>query len=322
MTQPSEAHIGSVIRTYKVKLYPTATEEAALFRLWGAAKLAYNLFLEQRLRAERQGVIHPITVLADRYEARLAALKKGVEWVDPLPTLPFIPPRGEDGKVRPLVKFTTYDQQKFVKELRPRMGWMDLPSVVFYQQPKEIEQAFKSFYTLIRNSRTGGGDKNARPPRYKSRRSSISIGFMNGSGIKIWNQNYVRILGIGTVKARLHPALPDWAITTTLTDNTNGEIRQASYYEITRDVAGTWWLHFIYKNVPTHSEPTGRSVGVDLGVTHLAAWHDSEGQRGLVANLRAYQDVLTQVRELDQRLDRIRRTYFRLNGMDDTPHLI
>lgn len=310
----------SVTRTYKAKLYPTPTQEAALFKLWGAAKLAYNLFLEQRLRAERQGVIHPITVLADRHESRITALEAGEAWADPLPPLPFMPPRGEDGKVRPLAKLTAYDQQKFVKELRPRLGWMHWPSVVFYQQPRDIEQAFKSFYSLIRNSKSGAGNADARPPRYKNRQSGISIGFMNGTGIIVRSVNDVQVTGVGMLKTRLAGTLPDWALIPVLTHQPHGDIRQASYYEITRDAAGTWWLHFIFTGVPVASEPTGRTVGVDLGITHLAAWHDSAGQRGLLANQRGYQAVLSEVQELDRALDRTRRTYFRLNGLEDTPH--
>ena len=309
----------SVIRTYKVKLYPTAVEEAALFRLWGAAKLTYNLFLEQRMRAEREGIIYPITVLADRFLGRVEARKTETDWLDPLPPIPFMPPRNEDGKVKPLAKLTAYDQMKFVKQLRPHMGWMHLPSVVFYQQPKNVDAGFKSFYALIRNSKNGAGNKDARPPKFKNRSSSISIGFMNGSERVVLSARYIRIMGVGVVKTRMTPTLPDWALAAALARGVNGEIEQASYYEITRDTAGTWWLHFIFKNVPIWSESSEKSIGVDLGITHLAAWHDSEGQRGLIANLKPYKEALGQLRELNQGLDRIRRTYFRLNQLEDTP---
>jgi len=87
--------------------------------------------------------------------------------------------------------------------------------------------------------------------------------------------------------------------------------RNVEFVEIKRSNDGQWWAHFVFKKAPvfiTHpKEDTGRSVGIDLGITHLVT--TSDGQH--FANVRAYRDAQSKLAKTDQAISRLVKTWLR-----------
>lgn len=301
----------TVHRTYKRKLYPTDSQHQDLMRMWQACKFTYNLCLEQRMRATRQGIIPSLVELAEYQDARMKAydVGEGDKWQHPLGEIPDRIPKDDKGKVTPLAKLSKYDQSKFIKGLRIARGWDGkLPAKALYQVVDDVDANMKSFYGLVKRYRNGLGDP-PKPPHYKSRRSPISIGFANHGGVKIIDKYHVKVQGVGTIHAKLD-GIPDGI----------SEYQSTSYIEITRDTAGQWWLHIMFKNVPLSRllpvlEVDG-AVGVDLGIVHLLTTSDGEH----IANVRPLELQLEKIQKTDKAISRILKTYLRRNGLEYNKH--
>lgn len=296
-----------VHRTYKRKLYPTDNQHQDLMRMWRACKMTYNLCLEQRMRATRQGIIPSLVELAEYQDARMIAYDngEGEVWQHPLGDIPDRIPKDEKGKVTPLAKLSKYDQSKFIKDLRVARGWDGtLPAKALYQVVDDVDANMKSFYGLVKRYKNGLGDP-PKPPHYKSRRSPISIGFANHGGVKIIDKYRVKVQGVGVIHAKIDK-LPDGI----------AEFQSTSYIEITQDRAGQWWLHIMFKNVPLSRvlpvlEVDG-AVGVDLGIAHLVTTSDGE----YIANVRPLEQQLEKIRKTDKAMSRLLKTYLRRNGLE------
>lgn len=303
---------GTVKRTYKVKLYPSDNQQDKLMFMWRAVKLTYNLCIEQRLWITRTGKTPTLAELAEYWDARIEAIKagKGDEWQHPLGELPARLPKGEDGKSKPVATISQHKQEKYLSALREARGWIGaIPAKAFYQVCADVESGYDSFFGSVKSWNEGGIPKPPKPPKFKSRRSSISIGFTNHGGVSINSPYSVYVMGVGNIHSKIAG-----------TPKKLEPYQSDSYIRITRDKVGQWWLHVHYKNIPlalvTPEVEPGRSVGVDLGIVHLAV--TSDGQ--YLANTRPLNLVIDKIRRTDKALSRLLTTYLRRNNLKDTPH--
>jgi putative transposase len=118
-----------------------------------------------------------------------------------------------------------------------------------------LDLAYKAFYR-----RCKAGEKPGYP-RFKGRWRFNSVSWPDAQGWKL-NQDNGRLYlqGVGHVKLKLHRRLPGGPKTATLCR-----------------VGRRWWVTISCDHVqPKVLEPTGREVGIDLGVTSLFTTNDGE----------------------------------------------
>jgi putative transposase len=124
---------------------------------------------------------------------------------------------------------------------------------------KRLDRAFAAFYRRVKHGETPGF------PRFKSASRFESLQWEDTSGWKVKvDSRRLYLLGIGDVKANYHRPL------------------QGTPKAITVKREGTkWWLSVRCVDVPAMPlDPTGREVGVDLGVVNLVATSDGERIEG------------------------------------------
>jgi putative transposase len=120
---------------------------------------------------------------------------------------------------------------------------------------KRLDRAFAAFYRRVKSGGTPGF------PRFKSAQRFDSLLWEDKSGWKIkFDVSRLYVLGIGEVKANFHRPL--------------GGTPKA----ITVKREGTkWWLSVRCIDVPALPlAPSGREVGIDLGITNVVATSDGE----------------------------------------------
>ncbi len=142
---------------------------------------------------------------------------------------------------------------------------------------QDLDKAFKAFYRRVK-----AGDKPGYP-RFKSRNRFHSFAFKEyGNGFKLDGRR-LRLSGIGRVRVRWHRPM-------------EGKIKTV---RIARK-AGEWYACFACEVEPQPLEPTGREVGIDVGVNSLLT--TSAGER--VANPKWYRAEQAKLRVLQRRVSR------------------
>ena len=120
---------------------------------------------------------------------------------------------------------------------------------------KRLDRAFGAFYRRVKVGQAPGF------PRFKPARRFSSLQWEDRSGWKLKvAERRLYLLGVGEIRANYHRAH-------------SGEPKA-----LTVSCEGTkWWLSVRCVDVPaTPLAPTGREVGIDLGVTNLVATSDGE----------------------------------------------
>lgn len=181
------------------------------------------------------------------------------------------------------------DQSAELRDLRA-CGLLDGDANFWSQQAvlKRLDRAFAAFYR-----RCKAGEKPGYP-RFRSRRRYDTLDFSfagNAGGIALTEAGRLRVQGVGHIKIKLHRTIPAGAA-----------LCQA---RITRRT-GRWYVAINLKDVPAHPLPaTGRSVGVDVGITTFAATSDAELILGPRANRAASQAVKRAQRKVARRQTRV-----------------
>ena len=142
---------------------------------------------------------------------------------------------------------------------------------------QDLDQAFQAFFRRVK-----AGEK-AGYPRFKGRNRFDSFGLKEyGNGFKLEGRR-LRLSGVGRLRVRWHRPL-------------EGEIKTVRI----RRQAGKWYACFACE-VPAHPlEPTGQSVGIDVGIHHLLATSAGE----VVDNPRWYRNAQAKLRILQRRVSR------------------
>jgi putative transposase len=154
-----------------------------------------------------------------------------------------------------------------LRELRPEV--LDHGVTVCRGTLKRLDRAFCAFYRRCRAGQTPGF------PRFKAWRRFDSVQWEDTSGWRLdTDSRRLHLLGIGAVKLRLH--LPIQGTPKAITVAREGR---------------RWWVTVRCVDVPTRPlAPTGREVGIDLGVCAPVATSDGrlvlEGRYGQRARAR------------------------------------
>ena len=149
-----------------------------------------------------------------------------------------------------------------------------------------VDRAFAAFFRRCKAHEKPGY------PRFKGRGRYRTFTFKdaahrNGAALVAGGQR-VRLAGIGNVRLRLHRPV-------------EGRIKQVS---VTLAGDGRWYVAFVCDQVPAQPmEPTGKDIGIDLGIATFAALSDGT----LVGNPRPLESARHEVRLAQRRVSRRRR---------------
>ena len=177
------------------------------------------------------------------------------------------------------------DQSAELRDLRA-CGLLEADANFWSQQAvlRRLDRAFQAFY---RRCKAGGAPGY---PRFRSRRRYDTLDYSfagNAGGIGLTEAGRLRVQGVGHIKVKLHRPIPAGAALC--------EAR------ITRR-SGRWYVAISLKDVPARPLPaTGRTVGVDVGITTFAATSGGELILGPRANRAASQAVKRAQRKVARR---------------------
>lgn len=118
---------------------------------------------------------------------------------------------------------------------------------------KRVNWAFDAFYERVKHGETPGY------PRFKSARRYSSLQWEDAKGWKLKvSESRLYVMGIGEIRVNLHR--PIIGVPKAITVKREGE---------------KWWLSLRCADIPAEPlPPTGREVGIDLGVVNLVATSD------------------------------------------------
>jgi putative transposase len=173
------------------------------------------------------------------------------------------------GKFEQLAKVKAYRQENpFAAQLHSHI----LQVVV-----QDLDKAYQAFFRRVKAGETPGY------PRFKGRDRFDSYGLKEyGNGFKLDGRR-LRLTGIGRVRVRWHRPL-------------EGKIKTI---RIGRQV-GEWYACFACEVEEQRLSPTGREIGIDVGIYHLLA--TSEGE--IIDNPHWYRDEQRKLRVIQRRVAR------------------
>lgn len=170
------------------------------------------------------------------------------------------------------------EQLRKVKELKATNPYArDIHSHVLQVVVADLDRAFRAFFRRVKAGEKPGY------PRFKGKNRFSSFGFKEyGNGFKIDGRR-LRLHGIGRVPVRWHRPLP----------------RTPKAVRIVRKADG-WYAMFTCDVDPQPLPPTGKDVGIDVGVAALIT--TSSGER--VPNPKWYQAAQKKLRRLQRQMSR------------------
>ena len=165
----------------------------------------------------------------------------------------------------------------------PERAWLaEVSAVVLQQALADANTAYRNFFASVRGARKG---RRLGAPRFRSKRDRAqSIRFTKAARFRITDARRLRLPGIGDVPVRWSRALPG----------------EASSVTVTVDATGRYHASFVVDVPHAPLPPTGREIGIDLGLTHFAVL--SDGQK--VDNPRISRKAAAKLRRAQQELAR------------------
>ena len=157
------------------------------------------------------------------------------------------------------ISLSAFDQCKLLKAMRKKKASL-LPAHSFQNTIKRLDKSYKSFFRRVKS-----GKEKAGFPRFKSYSRFKSFTFVYGIGAKLVNTstNYkLRIQNIGLVNINFHRNLPEGAIPKILI--------------IKKSLSGKWYVCVQFKYQKDISKRETSKVGIDVGLSHLAATSNGE----------------------------------------------
>ena len=170
------------------------------------------------------------------------------------------------------------EQFRRVKELKSSSPFArDIHSHVLQVVVADLDKAFQAFFRRVKRGESPGY------PRFKGKNRFSSFGLKEyGNGFKIDGRR-LRLYGVGRVAVRWHRPLPS-------TPKTVRIIRKAD----------GWYAMFTCEVEPQALPPTGKEIGVDVGVASLVTTSDGEK----IANPKWYRAGQKKLRRLQRSLSR------------------
>lgn len=171
-----------------------------------------------------------------------------------------------------------FEQLRNVKELKQSNPYAsNVHSHILQIVVQDLDEAFQAFFRRVK-----AGEK-AGYPRFKGKNRFDSFGLKEyGNGFKIDGRR-LKLSGIGRLRVRWHRPI-------------EGEIKTVRI----RRQAGKWYACFTCKVKEQPLEPTGKSVGIDVGIYHLLATSDNE----IVDNPHWHRNAQAKLRILQRRVSR------------------
>lgn len=171
-----------------------------------------------------------------------------------------------------------FEQLRKVRELKQSNPYAaNVHSHILQIVVQDLDKAFQSFFRRVK-----AGEK-AGYPRFKGKNRFDSFGLKEyGNGFKLEGRR-LRLSGVGRLRVRWHRPI-------------EGEIKTVRI----RRQAGKWYACFACEVNEQPLEPTGQSVGIDVGVHHLLATSENE----VVDNPRWYRNAQTKLRILQRKVSR------------------
>ena len=173
------------------------------------------------------------------------------------------------GKFEQLAKVKTYRKEN------PYAG--QVPSHVLQVVTADLDKAFQAFFRRVKAGETPGY------PRFRGRDRFDSFGFKQyANGLKVDGRR-LRLSGIGRVAVRWHRKV-------------EGQIKTVRI----RRQAGKWYACFACEVETQPLAPTGREVGIDVGIASLLTTSDGEH----IQNPKWYRAEQARLRVLQRRVSR------------------
>ena len=164
---------------------------------------------------------------------------------------------------------SSYDQMAELREVREvRPDYAEIHTHLLQDAITRLDRAYRAFFRRVKAGEKPGF------PRFQGRGRYQSFTFKdaaNHNGVRLLlGGKRVKLSGIGNVKLKMHRPI-------------EGSIKQVS---VSLGGDGHWYIGFACDGVPTKLLPaTGRSVGIDVGITTFAALSDGT----MVENPRPYE---------------------------------
>ncbi len=172
------------------------------------------------------------------------------------------------------------DQCRALTELRSDPAWASYPVTLQRWPLKQVDLAFQAFFRRVK-----ARDGKVGFPRFKGREWFKTFGFSDTHGWKLDGPR-LYMKGIGRVKVHLHRAMPSRPVSC----------------QIKREAKG--WAVLLVCEVPVEVLPaTGRSIGLDLGITAFVATSDG----GTIPGFRAARRAQAEMRRRQRALARCKR---------------
>ncbi|MFE6954693.1 RNA-guided endonuclease InsQ/TnpB family protein [Streptomyces sp. NPDC057696] len=203
---------------YAFRLYPDTSQQTALAKAFGCARVVFNDAVRAREDARAAGTAFPkIGELSTRLITQ-------------------------------------------AKQTASRSWLGEVSAVVLQQSLRDVETAYRNFFTSVKGTRKG---PRIGSPRFKSRKGSRqSIRFTANARWSIMDNGRLNLPKIGAVKVKWSRTLP--ATPTSVT--------------VVKDSAGRYFASFVIDTDPAadaaRMPETDRTIGIDLGLTHFAVLSD------------------------------------------------
>jgi putative transposase len=171
-----------------------------------------------------------------------------------------------------------FEQLRKVKEYRKENEYAGkLHSHILQVVVQDLDKAFAAFFRRVKAGESPGH------PRFKGKNRFDSFGLKEyGNGFKVDGRR-LKLSRIGRIRVRWHRPL-------------EGKIKTVRL----RRQAGKWSACFACEVEEQPLPPTGKAVGIDVGVHHLLATSDGE----VVENPRWYRTAQAKLRILQRRVSR------------------
>ena len=197
--------MSTVLKGFKIRAYPNATQRALIARTLGAKRWLWNVALDLRSAAYKE---RGIRLSGNDVSRMLTGWKK-----------------------------------------TPGHEWLALiPATALTQTLRDLDRAFTNFFA-----------KRAKYPRIKKKRHGGKLRFQDVSAAK-WRKGQLALPKFG--RLRLAEDLPEVETPDTIT--------------LTLDAAGRYFVSFHAEVEIEALSATGKTIGVDLGLTHLATLSNGE----------------------------------------------
>lgn len=171
------------------------------------------------------------------------------------------------------------DQCKGLTELRADPAWATYPVAMQRWPLKQVDLAFAAFFRRLKAK-----DGKAGFPRFRGREWFKTFGFGDHDGWRVIGAR-LRMKGIGSVRVHLHRPLPSAPVAC----------------KVKRE--GRNWYALLTVETPCAATHPGPAVGIDMGITTLAALSTGE----LIANARPARKAEREMRRRQRQLSRCKR---------------